>query len=327
MSFRGLRNSTWPRAFDLLSSIAMETLPDLSLAEAVLRIRIGQMLINEEIRAKAFRIPIHLALGHEAIATAVSAAMAEGDILCLTHRNIHYNIARASSLKGEIEELLLKDSGVGGGRYGSMNMANPAGGVLYTSSILGNNLCVASGVALAERVAGTGAVTFVVTGDGAMEEGAFYESLELLKSTASSAVVIIENNDWSMFTRITERRHPIDLPLLSSALAIPYASLSGNDPWRYAEELRRLRAVAVDQSTPVVVEVSLSTLGDYRAPDDGRHINYHVGQASPVTLSVWPLIHAHDGDPVHVVAGKIGETEAREIALRVHNDLQREIDS
>jgi TPP-dependent pyruvate/acetoin dehydrogenase alpha subunit len=285
------------------------------------------MLINEEIRAKAFRVPVHLALGHEAIAAAVSASMAKTDTLCLTHRNIHYNIARASSLKPELEELLLKTRGVGEGRYGSMNMANPAAGVIYTSSILGNDLCVAAGVALAERVAQGGAVTFAVTGDGAMEEGAFYESLELMKSTASSAVVVVENNDWSMFTRITERRHPIDLRLLSLALGLPYASLTGNDPWHYTAELRRMRALAAAESTPVVVEVSLSTLGDFRAPDDGRHINYHVGQASPVSLSEWPLIHSHEGDPVHVVAGKIGEAKARATALRIHAALQKEIAS
>ena len=305
----------------------MSTLPDPALADAVLRIRIGQMLINEELRAKAFRVPVHLALGHESIAAAVSAAMSEPDSLCLTHRNIHYNIARASSLKGELQELLLQPDGIGEGYYGSMNMANPAAGVIYTSNILGNDLCVASGIALAERVAQTGAVTFVVTGDGAMEEGAFYESLEFLKSAASSALVIVENNDWSMFTRITERRHPIDLQLLASALGIPYLSLTGNDPWHYVAELRRLRAQAAAESTPVIVEVSLSTLGDYRAPDDGRHINYHVGQASPVTLSAWPLIHAHAGDPVHVVAEKIGESKARAAALRIHAVLQQELAS
>jgi TPP-dependent pyruvate/acetoin dehydrogenase alpha subunit len=305
----------------------MSTLPDPALADSVLRIRIGQMLINEELRAKAFRIPVHLALGHESIAAAVSAAMGATDTLCLTHRNIHYNIARASSLKGELQELLLKPDGVGEGNYGSMNMANPAAGVIYTSNILGNDLCVASGIALAERVAQTGAVTFVVTGDGAMEEGAFYESLEFLKSSSSSAIVVVENNDWSMFTRINERRHPIDLQLLSSALGIPYVSLTGNDPWHYASELRRMRARAAAESTPAIVEVSLSTLGDYRAPDNGRHINYHVGQASPVSLSEWPLIHAHEGDPVHVVAGKIGEAEARSAALRIHAVLQQELAS
>jgi TPP-dependent pyruvate/acetoin dehydrogenase alpha subunit len=285
------------------------------------------MLINEELRAKAFRIPVHLALGHESIAAAVSAAMGAADTLCLTHRNIHYNIARASSLKGEIQELLLKPDGVGEGYYGSMNMANPAAGVIYTSNILGNDLCVASGIALAERVAQTGAVTFVVTGDGAMEEGAFYESLEFLKSSSVSAIVIVENNDWSMFTRIQERRHPIDLQLLSSALGIPYLSLTDNDPWHYAAELRRLRARAAAETTPVVVEVSLSTLGDYRAPDDGRHINYHVGQASPVSLSEWPLIQTHNGDPVHVIAEKLGEPEARSAALRIHATLQQELQS
>ena len=69
-----------------------------ALAERVLAVRLGQMVINERNKAGAFRVPIHLALGHEAIAVAVSDAMQDGDQLLLTHRNVHYNLARNPSL-------------------------------------------------------------------------------------------------------------------------------------------------------------------------------------------------------------------------------------
>jgi len=299
---------------------------DLSPAASVMRIRLAQLLVNESLRKKEFRVPVHLALGHEAIAASVSAVMGEKDWLCLTHRNAHYNIARATSLKAELAELRLTPEGVAGGWLGSMNMANPARGIIYSSSILGNNLSVAAGVALAESVAATGGVVFATTGDGAMEEGSLYESLEFMKSARLANVVLIENNGWSMFTRISERRCVIRTDSLADAFGIPYERLTGNDPWRYIAALSRLRNIAIEQRSPVIVEIEVSTLGDVTLPAEGRHINYHHGVA-PVTFSDWPLIKQDPSDPVHVLMERLGEPTAREIAGRIHASLLDEINS
>ncbi len=291
-----------------------------------MRIRLAQLLVNEGLRKREFRVPVHLALGHEAIAASVSAAMAETDWLCLTHRNIHYNIARATSLKAELAELRLAPDGVAAGRLGSMNMVNPTRGIIYSSSILGNDLCVGAGVALAESVAATNAVVFIVTGDGAMEEGGFYESVEFMKSAGLATVVLIENNGWSMFTRISERRCAIRTEALAETFGLSYELLTGNDPWRYTAALSELRNVAVAQRSPVLVEVEISTLGDVTLPAEGRHVNYHHGMA-PVTLSDWPLIRQDSGDPVHVLVERLGEPTVREIASRVHAALLDDINS
>lgn len=106
------------------------------------------MIINEKIKIGNFNIPIHLALGHEAIAVAVDSIMEEDDQLVLSHRNIHYHLARTKLLKPELDEYLLKKDGVAAGQLGSMNLANEEKNIVYTSSILGNNLAVAAGIAL-----------------------------------------------------------------------------------------------------------------------------------------------------------------------------------
>jgi pyruvate dehydrogenase E1 component alpha subunit len=299
------------------------------LAGNLLRVRLGMLLVNEHLKAKAFRVPVHLALGHEAIAVAVSAVMGEDDALCLTHRNIHYNLARAVSLRAELEELRLHDGGVAGGWLGSMNMCNPDRGIIYTSSILANDLCVATGVALGTRVRAMEAVTFAVCGDGSLEEGAFHESLELLKTFGLAAVLIVENNEWSLATKISERRCPIDVASLARAFDAPYEKLSGNNVFTYAEHLTRLRALALAQKAPVVVEVELSTLGDSRMPlPDGRgdkFINYHHGAAPTVTASEWPVIQSDARDPVHVLAESIGSGQAKQMARAVWAAAQEDM--
>ena len=72
----------------------MTEINDREIAEKILRLRISQLLINEEYKAGKFKIPVHLALGHEAIAVAMDGVLEDGDKLVLPHRNAAYNLAR-----------------------------------------------------------------------------------------------------------------------------------------------------------------------------------------------------------------------------------------
>ena len=74
------------------------TIDIIAAARQVLQLRYWQHLLNEDLKQKRFRVPVHLAMGHEALAVAVSAAMSESDQMALTHRNVAYNLARAGSL-------------------------------------------------------------------------------------------------------------------------------------------------------------------------------------------------------------------------------------
>ena len=300
-----------------------------SLAREVVRLRLSMMAINEMIKAKRFRVPVHLGLGHEAIAVAVSAAMSTGDALLLTHRNIHYNLARSVSLRAEVDEYLLLETGLAKGLEGAMNLTNPDRGILYTSSILANCMPVACGVALAEQVLQSGAVAFAVTGDGAMEEGAFYETLLMAKSLELPLILLVENNGWSMYTTIEERRCPIDLAALASALAIPYQTLGGNDVVAYRQALSAARDACLRAQGPRILEVKLATLGDWVLKDDnspeGRMINYHHGAAPTVSPDDWPVIRSTDDDPLHVLLAHLPETELREMATQLRATLEEAV--
>ena len=193
--------------------------------------------MNELYKNKNFLVPLHLALGHETIAVAVDAAMGDNDNLFLTHRNIHYNLTKMQSLKEELDEYYLKKSGIGKGRLGSMNLFNRQKNIAYSSSILGNNLPVGCGFALGNAIKNTEGVVFIVTGDGAVEEGAFYESLLFLKSFNLPSLIIIENNNWSLATKTNERRSNIEFDKMASAFDIDYLRLQGNDPFLYLEKI------------------------------------------------------------------------------------------
>ena len=302
---------------------------DLSIVKKILWLRLAQVTINELYKQKEFVVPIHLALGHESIAVAVDAAMGSGDNLFLSHRNIHYNLARMHSLKEELDEYYLRKSGIGEGRLGSMNLFNKQKNVSYASSILGNNLPVGCGFALANKVKNSHGVVFIVTGDGAVEEGAFYESLLFMKSNSLPAVIIIENNDWSLATKTNERRANIDFDKFANALDIEYLQLKGNDPFTYQRKIKLLKEKSLQEKTPVLVEVKLTTLGywymDHADFPDGKFINYHGGPAPEVQEMEYPLLETSSNDPLFVLKQYLPIDELIKISNELALLLKEEI--
>ena len=301
---------------------------ELSVTETVIRLRAVQLAVNDRCKVKAFNVPIHLALGHEGIAVALSETKLGQDALFLTHRNIHYNLAQSSNARGVLDEFALSADGLASGRLGSMNLANQRDSVIYTSSILANNLSVATGYALGERVSQANGVVYVVTGDGAIEEGAFWESLVFMKSQGL-AVIVVENNRWSLGSEINQRRCELDLNLFAKSLSIQYVSLAGNDVFEYIDILRGCRREAISRAEPVLVEVNLVTLGSWlkqvRGFEGSKFVNYHAGPAPTVSSSSYPLIDESPHDPLFVLEGRFCKSELAALAARIVGEVEEEL--
>lgn len=302
---------------------------NLNLVEKILWLRMAQVIINELCKSKSFLVPIHLALGHESLAVAVDKVMKESDKLFLSHRNVHYNLVKMGTLKEELDEYYLKESGIAGGRLGSMNLFNQPKNITYTSNILGNNLPVGSGYALGKKVKNEDGVTFIITGDGAVEEGSFYESLLFLTSHSLPVVIIIEDNDWSLATKTNERRSNIDFSKLAESLDIEYSYLQGNDPFVYRDEIEIIRNQAILNKKPAIIEVKLTTLGywymDHEDFPEGKFINYHAGSAPDVYEKEYPLIEDTENDPLFILKKYLPMNDLINISNRLAKSLKEEI--
>lgn len=301
-----------------------------NIMEEIIRIRLSQMIINEDYKKNKFKIPIHLALGHEAIATAVSQIMEENDKLVLSHRNVAYNLARIGKLKPILDEYYLKPSGLVNGKTGSMNLTNMKKGIIYSSSILGNNFSVGTGIAMGEKLRSQGGITIVLAGDGSIEEGSFHESLLMLKSLELSALVVVENNEWSMSTKISDRRHSIDLDKFATAYDIKYVKISGNDPNNYIKTLYDLKQISLEEKSPVLIEVMVTTIGEWKlkTPEfpDGKMVNYHAGPAPTVDLEKGNLKILDDPrDPIFVLEKQVGSKKIEEVTKTMLKELNNEI--
>lgn len=252
----------------------------IKLANKICELRSVQLEINRSIISGEFLIPIHLAIGHEALAVAVGEVLESEDKLLLTHRNIHYQLALNATKDQLYSEYTLSQQGLAEGKLGSMNLMNPKKNNIYTSNILGNNLAVSLGIGLASKINSNQGVVWVVTGDGAIEEGTFYESILIASSLNLPIIFLIENNFWSLGTSITERRIPINLELLANSLSIEYLKLSENNPLEYYDKLSDSRKKSQQTSRPKIIEVEVHSLGGYLVNEDSgkeRYVNYHAG--------------------------------------------------
>lgn len=172
---------------------------------------------------------MHLSIGQEASATGVTAALRPDDMITSTHRGHGHCIGKGADLTRMMAELLAKETGYCRGRGGSMHIADVATGNLGANGIVAGGIPIATGAALAAQMRNTGQVVACFFGDGAANEGAFHEALNLAAIWRLPVVFICENNKYGM-SFSTEFAFAIDtISERAAAYGFPGITVDGND--------------------------------------------------------------------------------------------------
>jgi TPP-dependent pyruvate/acetoin dehydrogenase alpha subunit len=277
-------------------------------AVALIRLRYWMHLLNEMLKQGQFLIPIHLGFGHEAVAVGMDFTMEPPDVLCLSHRNAAYNLARSKSFAQVLSHYRLEEQPGRLAQMASMNLAVDGTGIAYSSSILGNNMAVACGIAMNRKLLQRPGVVFVATGDGAIEEGTFWESLVFARSHGLGIAVVLENNDCSMSSSIAQRRYPVDLSLVCAGLGVTYRRADGA---ALGDVRRMLRAAREDAGAGNVtlVEFDLKTFNQHAGPTPGW-----PGDPMRIALDDGLTLGDSPRDPLNLLRQSLGEEEFRRLA-------------
>jgi TPP-dependent pyruvate/acetoin dehydrogenase alpha subunit len=143
---------------------------------------------------------VHTSLGQEAVAAGVGAALREDDYLATTHRGHGHVIAKGADVDGMMAELFAKRTGLCHGKGGSMHVAEPGRGILGANAIVGASVPLAVGAALSSKLLGQGRVSVAFFGEGAVNQGAFHEAINLAAIWDLPVVLVCENNVYAEFT-------------------------------------------------------------------------------------------------------------------------------
>jgi TPP-dependent pyruvate/acetoin dehydrogenase alpha subunit len=172
---------------------------------------------------------MHLSIGQEASATGACLALRTDDAITSTHRGHGHCIAKGADLTRMMAELLAKETGYCRGRGGSMHIADTATGNLGANGIVAGGIPIAAGAALAFQMRGEDRVVACFFGDGAANEGAFHEAVNLAAIWKLPVVFICENNKYGM-SFSTEKSFAIEnISERGAAYGIPGVTVDGND--------------------------------------------------------------------------------------------------
>lgn len=217
-------------------------------------IRMVEHSIEDEYRFDEIKTPIHLSIGQEAISAGVCIHLEKSDSVIGTHRSHAQYIAKGGDIKKMIAELYLRKTGCSSGRGGSMHLIDPEAGVLGSSAIVGGNIPVGTGVALAAKLKNSNSITAVFFGDGAVDEGTFHESLNFASIKKLPVIYICENNSYAINSHITARHSSNDIYKWAEGYGIPSFQIDGNDVIKVSDLAQMAVSRARNGDGPTLIE-------------------------------------------------------------------------
>jgi TPP-dependent pyruvate/acetoin dehydrogenase alpha subunit len=233
----------------------------------MLRIRRFDEAATRLLRLGAMPGVLHLTTGQEAEVVGSCMALAPGDLVIGTHRNHGHPIALGGDVRALMAEVLGKATGVCGGKGGELHLIDPDVGALFSSAILGSGVPVAVGTALSAQVQDASRVTLSPFGDGASNEGAIHESMNLASIWKLPIVFICENNGYAVTVPASYAVSVTDIADRAAGYGMPGAVVDGGDPVTVMEAVGEAAARARAGDGPTLLEVKT-----YRTVDHAENL-------------------------------------------------------
>jgi len=213
----------------------------------------------------------HLCIGQEAIAVGTMAALEPSDLITSTHRGHGHCIAKGADPQRMMAELYGKACGYCRGRGGSMHIADFSLGICGANGIVGAGMPIANGIALAAKLKGTGQVCLSFFGDGAANQGAFHEALNLAALWSLPVVFICENNAYAVSMASHESMKIENVADRAAAYGMPGVVVDGNDVLAVRGATREAVALARSGGGPTLVECKTYRMTGHYAMDPDRY--------------------------------------------------------
>jgi pyruvate dehydrogenase E1 component alpha subunit len=209
--------------------------------------------INER---RAGLIPgfIHSCVGQEATAVGACAALAPSDVITSTHRGHGHLVAKGGEPKYMMAELAARTTGYCGGKGGSLHMTDFSLGILGANGIVAGGIPIAVGAALAFQQKKEPRVALSFFGDGATNEGAFHEALNLAGLWKLPVIFFCENNLYGEGTPQDKQAPVADLAIRAGSYAMPGVTVDGNDVLAVYEATKAAAASARAGGGPTLIE-------------------------------------------------------------------------
>ncbi len=214
---------------------------------------------------------MHLSIGQEASAMGICLPLEENDMIGSTHRGHGHCIAKGADIGRMFAEFFGKETGYCKGRGGSMHIADVSKGNLGANGIVGGGIPIAVGAALSAKKQKNGKVVISFFGDGANNEGAFHEALNMASVWKLPVVFVCENNGYGMSTSTKRSTAVENIADRAAAYNMPGVIVDGNNLSDVAEAAHEAIERARRGEGPTLIENKTYRLRGHSKSDRNRY--------------------------------------------------------
>jgi TPP-dependent pyruvate/acetoin dehydrogenase alpha subunit len=291
----------------------------LQLYRTMVRTREFEESLTEPLIRKEIICPVHLYIGQEAVAAGVCANLRTEDIVFSTHRSHGHYIAKGGDTKALMAELYGKVTGCSKGRGGSMHIASANLGLPGSSAIVAGTIPLAVGTALAFSMQKKDAVSVAFFGDGAANEGTFYESLNLAGLKKLPVVFVCENNGYSTHMPISCCLADVNIYKKARMFKMPGTRIDGNNVIEVFRTAKRAVKRAKDGNGSTLIECMTYRWRGHVGPS----YDLDKGLRSKQELEYWM-----SKDPIKKLEGFLLKDSilSEQEKIRIYNETKREIE-
>jgi pyruvate dehydrogenase E1 component alpha subunit len=212
-------------------------------------------------------------VGQEAAAVGVVNALSGDDLILTNHRSAGHLLARGADPGRLLAEVMGRSSGYCKGRSGSLHISVKELGVVLTSTIVGAELSLAPGVALAQNMLERAGIVVCFFGDGAACEGSFHESLNLAALWNLPILYVCENNQWQAFVHRREAMSRDHVADWAASYGIPARTVDGNDVTAVLAAAQAAAGKVRESRRPYLLETYTYRTRGHFEPDDQAYID------------------------------------------------------
>jgi TPP-dependent pyruvate/acetoin dehydrogenase alpha subunit len=284
------------------------------LFRSLYRIRRVEEEIAQVYPSDKIKSPVHLSIGQEAVSVGVCEALSQEDVVFGTYRGHALYLAKGGDLNQMIAELYGKATGCAKGKGGSMHLVDTDCGMMGTSAVVATTIPNAVGYAMAMRYRQQEALVASFFGDGAVEEGVFWESLNFAVVKSLPVVFVCENNDYAIHSKRSTRQGGVDIIDAVKAHGLPAVRVEDNDVFALHELIGELAPkIRTGKSGPVFVECMTYRWREHVGPNEDFGLGYRdQSEAEPWVGT----------DQVERLAGIVGAEDR----ARIEGDVEGEIE-
>jgi len=241
------------------------------------RIRVVEEEIAKRYPEGKMRCPVHLSIGQEAVPAAFAESIRNTDFAVSTHRGHAHYLAKGGNLEALIAEIYGKSTGCAKGRGGSMHLIDQSVNFMGTSAIVGNSIPNGVGLALSAQLKGSDQISCVFLGDGAIEEGVFYESVNFAAVRKLPVLFICENNLYSVYSPLSVRQPKgRSIAKMVEAMGVEAAEGDGNDVLATYQIMQNAIDKVRAGGGPFFLEISTYRWREHCGPNFDNDIGYRT---------------------------------------------------